>query len=516
MADTEKTTSRPPSPLHRDDKVVPPQTNASSDSSNDEGIYVVDWEGPTDPANPKNWPVRKKWAITVVVSAYTLLSPLSSAMMAPAGDIIAAQFGVTNSSVSALLTSIFVLGYVFGPLLLGPLSEVYGRARVLQAANFWYLAWNFGCAFAQNIGEMLVFRLLAGLGGSGTLTIGGGVLGDVWTAEQRGQAVSLYSLMPILGPVIGPLCGAWIAQLGDWRWVFWAPTIFSVAVQLVGLWFLKESDSDCPSAYAPVLLERKAAAIRKKNDLEGGCHKEIKTTYYDPHKSWKTFVNKSLFRPFAMFFREPIIQVMAAYMSLLYGTLYLYLTTIPSIFQGLYRQPIGISGLHYIAFGIGLAVAAQVNARAIDRVYKYLCQRNDGVGKPEFRLPCMVPGTFLLPIGLLITGWTSRSDIPWIAPDIGIALVGAGMVLNLQTIQTYLIDAFTLYAASALAAATFFRSLAGFGFPLFAPAMFSSLGYGKGDTVLAAVAIVVGILRAPFLFWKYGERLRNASRYAKR
>ena len=60
----------------------------------------------------------------------------------------------------------------------------------------------------------------------------------------------------------------------------------------------------------------------------------------------------------------------------------------------------------------------------------------------------MVPGTILLPIGLLITGWTARANIHWIAPDIGIALVGAGTILNFQTIQTYVIDAFTLHAAS--------------------------------------------------------------------
>ncbi len=60
----------------------------------------------------------------------------------------------------------------------------------------------------------------------------------------------------------------------------------------------------------------------------------------------------------------------------------------------------------------------------------------------------MVPGTFLLPIGLLITGWTARESIHWIVPDIGLVIVGAGMILNFQSIQTYVIDAFTLHAAS--------------------------------------------------------------------
>jgi len=93
--------------------------------------------------------------------------------------------------------------------------------------------------------------------------------------------------------------------------------------------------------------------------------------------------------------------------------------------------------------------------------------------------------------------------------------VGAGVVTTFQSIQTYVIDSFTLHAASALAAVGFLRSLAGFGFPLFAPTMYKALGYGKGDTILAVVAIVVGC-PAPWLFWFYGERIRNASRFARK
>ena len=90
----------------------------------------------------------------------------------------------------------------------------------------------------------------------------------------------------------------------------------------------------------------------------------------------------------------------------------------------------------------------------------------------------MVPGTILLPIGLLIFGWSADKHVHWVVADIGLALIAAGIILNFQSIQTYVIDAFTLHAASALAAVSILRSLAGFGFPLFAPAMYNALGYG--------------------------------------
>ncbi|KZT11969.1 MFS polyamine transporter [Laetiporus sulphureus 93-53] len=482
--------------------------SAALEQEGEDEVTVIDWDGPDDPENPRNWSYNKKWAATAIVSAFTFISPVSSSMIAPASDQLAEQFGITNQTVIALVTSVFVLAYAFGPLFLGPLSEIFGRSRVLQLANMWYLAWNLGCGFAQNKGQLIAFRFLAGLGGSAPLSIGGGVIADCWRPEERGQAIALYSLAPLLGPVIGPVCGAWIGQRSTWRWVFWSTTIVDGFVQCLGLLFLRET-------FAPILLERRADGIRKSMVPEKVQTRNIRTVYDTSDRHWKKILSKSLVRPFKLFFREPIIQLLGIYMAFVYGTLYLFLTTIDGIFENVYGEDVGIAGLNYFALGVGLTGASQINARMLDRVYKYFSKKNGGVGRPEFRLPSMVPGTIALPIGLFITGWTATAHTHWIGPDIGIAFVGAGMILNFQSIQTYVIDAFTLHAASALAAVTFLRSCAGFGFPLFAPAMYEALGYGKGDTILACVAIVVGC-PAPYLFWTYGERIRKASRYARK
>ncbi|KAH9936238.1 MFS polyamine transporter [Fomitopsis serialis] len=472
----------------------------------DPGVLIVDWDGPDDPENPRNWSFKKRWAATIVVSSFSFVSPVTSSIIAPASEQLAEEFGITSQTVIAMVTSIFVLAYAMGPLLLGPLSELFGRSRVVQLANLWYIAWNLGCGFARTQSQILAFRFLSGFGGGAALAIGGGVLGDCWKPHERGQAAALYSLAPVLGPVMGPICGAWIAQKSTWRWVFWSTTILSAIVGCGGFLMLRET-------YAPVLLERKARRIRKNMGSEKSQHQEIRTVYDHGDRHWKQIYSTALFRPFKLFFKEPIIMLLGIYMAFVYGTLYLFLTTIDSIFEDVYRESIGIAGLNYIALGIGLTGASQINARVLDRLYSYMVKKNGGEGKPEYRLPSMVPGTLLLPIGLLITGWTAQAHTHWIGPDIGIFLVGAGTMLNFQCIQTYVIDAFTLYAASALAAVTFLRSCAGFAFPLFAPDMFAALGYGKGDTIIAVVAIVVGC-PAPFLFMAFGERIRAASQYS--
>uniref|UniRef100_A0A8H8CER2 Major facilitator superfamily (MFS) profile domain-containing protein n=1 Tax=Psilocybe cubensis TaxID=181762 RepID=A0A8H8CER2_PSICU len=435
----------------------------------EEDMVIVDWDGPSDTSNPKNWPYRTKWVATLVVSSFTFISPVSSAMIAPASDQVAHDFGITNDVLIAMTTSVFLLGYAAGPLFIGPLSEIFGRIRVLQSSYLFYLAWNTGCGFAKNATQLLLFRFLAGVGGGAPLAIGGGVLGDIWLSEERGKAIAVYSLAPLLGPAIGPVCGGWIAERSTWRWVFWSTSLVDVIVQVTGLFYLRES-------YAPVLLERKADQIRKRMDIEREPQRLVRTVFDSAgdSRTWKNIFKKALTRPFQLFAFENIVQILGIYMAFVYGIFYIFLTSAP------------------IIFSLGLWLSSQASARYIDRIYIHFKNKNNGVGEPEFRLPTIILGSMLFPFGLLLSGWAAQHKLHWIVVDIGNMFVGAGSNLVFQGVQTYVVDTFTLYAASALAAVNTLRSLAGFGFPLFAPAMYAKLGYGKGDTLLACLSIAIG------------------------
>ncbi|KAH8077745.1 MFS polyamine transporter [Cristinia sonorae] len=469
-----------------------------------EDIVFVDWDGANDPENPRNWSNPRKWLVTITVALYTGISPLVSSVGSPAGELVKADLNISSPVVVNLTTTVFVLAFAFGPMVFGPLSEVFGRRRVLHLANIFFLIFNLACGFAQNTSQLIVFRFLAGLGGSCPFSVGGGVVGDVWRPDERGQAVAIFSLSPFLGPAIGPIAGAWIAQTTTWRWAFWSTAIATAVLQIAGFIVLKES-------YAPIILERKARARRQLLLSQGIQTSQVRVVGVVKQR-WRVLISRALVRPFALFYRETIIQVFGIYMAFIYGLLYLFLTSMPGIFKGVYGESIGISGLHYIALGLGITIGSIVNSLLMDKVYLLFRKRNGGESRPEFRLPLMVPGSILLPIGLLLTGWTARSNIHWIVPDLGIFFVGAGIILDFVAIQTYVIDAFTLHAASALAAVLFFRAMAGFGFPLFSPYMYSALGYGNGDTILACFAIIVGI-PAPFFFWHFGERFRRRSKY---
>ncbi|KAF2821238.1 MFS general substrate transporter [Ophiobolus disseminans] len=462
---------------------------------------LVTWDSDDDPKNPKNWSMDRKWAATLIISCFTLVSPISSSMISPALNSISADFGITNEVEAQLTLSIFVLAYAIGPLFLGPLSEIYGRVIVLQLSNLFYLAWNLGCGFAQTSGQLMAFRFLSGLGGSAPLAIGGGVLSDCFFPEQRGKAISIYSLAPLLGPAIGPIAGGFISQNTTWRWCFYATTIFTAMVQVFGFFFLQET-------YAPKLLERKRDRLRKETG-----NMSLHTEFDSPDRTLLTTLKIAMKRPFKLLFTQPIVQILACYMAYLYGLMYLMLSTFPLLFSERYGMSTGVGSLNFISMGLGFFLGTQITAPLNDALYRRLKKRNSGVGKPEFRIPIMVPASLLVPIGLFWYGWSAQAQVHWIMPDIGACIFCAGVIVGFQCIQTYLVDSYSRYAASAIAAATVLRSLAGFGFPLFAPAMYSALDFGWGNSLLGFIALGLGV-PAPFLLWKYGESLRGKSKFA--
>ena len=133
----------------------------------DQGI--IGWESQDDPDMPLNFPRRKKWLIVRLLSAITLLTPFASSILAPGIGKLNQEFRNDNDIVGTMTVSIYLLGYVIGPLFLAPLSELYGRRVVLSAANVFFCAWQIGCALAPSIAGLIVFRFLAGIGGAGCL-----------------------------------------------------------------------------------------------------------------------------------------------------------------------------------------------------------------------------------------------------------------------------------------------------------------------------------------------------------
>lgn len=139
-------------------------------------------------------PVRK-WTIVVVVTSASFCVTSCSSMIPFTYPAVEREFNV-GSEVATLGLSLFVLGLGFLPLVLGPLSEFYGRSPVYFVGFGLFLAFNFGCAFANNIATLLICRFLAGAAGSAFLSVAGGTIADIFRPHEVGAPMGVYTAGP--------------------------------------------------------------------------------------------------------------------------------------------------------------------------------------------------------------------------------------------------------------------------------------------------------------------------------
>lgn len=418
-------------------------------------------------------------------------------MMAPAINTIADELNMSTTE-STMALSVYLLATAFGPLIIGPLSEVYGRRKIFHLTNIWFLVWNLTCGFANSKGLLIAARLLAGFGASAAYSLAYGVLGDVWSAEQRGRSVSMYLLIPLTGSAVGPIVSGFIVQYSTWRWMFWATTILQAILELSSMLLFYES-------YAPVLLCRRAEKLRKDTG-DSRYHAEVEMREFGRSAAWK--LSHSLSRPLRLLAFHPIIQIQAILEGINYGLLYFALASFSALHVSAYGESISISGLHYIAICTGTIAGSQLCGPLMDYVYKRLTSRTGETQVPELRIPLLLPGTFFTPIGFLLYGWAAQYHLYWLVVDVGATLLSVGMQIFDITLHAYVMDAYPEHISSASAATQVLRSLLAFAFPLFSNKLYDAIGYGWGNSLLAFLSIGVALPTTGIL-WHFGAKLRS-------
>jgi MFS family permease len=382
-----------------------------------------------------------------------------------------------------------------------PLSELFGR-QILYIISFGaFVAFNAGVAGAQNIQSIIILRFMAGAFGSSPLTNAGGVIADCFPARDRGLAISIFAAAPFLGPSLGPIIGGFLGESAGWRWLMGFMAAFSGLAYIFGLLFV-------PETYAPVLLRRRAERLskitgkvyRSKLDIDRGT-----TTLGEALRT-------SLTRPWILLTREPIVLLLSIYMAIVYGTLYLMFAAFPIVYSEGRHWSQGIGGLAFIGVLIGMLSAVIYSIFVENPRYQRITDKHQGFAPPEERLPATMIGGLLLPIGLFWFSWTNGPTLPWAASMAAGIPFGMGMVLVFLGIMNYLIDAYTLFAASALAANAVLRSVFGAAFPLFTTQMYDNLGIHWASSIPAFLALAC--VPFPFLFYKYGGAIRARCKFA--
>lgn len=466
-----------------------------------EDPFIVAWI-PDDTGNPHNWPKWLRWMITMVSAMTCFVVAFSSSAYTGTMTELMIHFEASQTLITGGV-SLYVLGFALGPLIWAPLSEIYGRQIVFCVSYGAYAVFSAACTADRNVATLLVLRFFAGAFGSSPLTNAGGVISDVFEANERSIAMGVFSLAPAMGPTMGPFIGGYLGMDEGWRWVMGLMAILAGFSWMLGV-------SLVPETYAPVILRKRSRVL----STETGKVFKTELEVQDANSSASKVLRTALIRPFALLFAEPIVLILSIYTAILYGTLYMLFGAYPVVFQLERGWTPGKGGLAFLGIAVGMFAAVPTVA-LINRWYvKKSAEVPDGALVPELRLPGGMIGSISLPAGMFWFAWTTYRSVHWMSPVAAGVPFGFGLTLIFTAVFSYLIDAYTIYAASALAANTVLRSLFGAAFPMFTKQMYDKLGTQWASSLPAFLALAC--IPVPFVLWKHGPAIRKKCKYAAR
>lgn len=374
--------------------------------------------------------------------------------------------GTQSKSASILLVTVWELGEAAGPLLIAPLSEIYGRYPVFNAANILFILGAALAALSQSTTLFIFSRFLTGFAVASNV-LNPAIIGDIFPSESRGSGMSLVMLAPLLGGAIGPAISGAIAETLGWRKIMWMCVMVAVICEVLFFTLFRET-------YKVPILQRKAARLRRETKDESlKCAWEADT---DTASSWSV-LRASITRPIIVVLGSSVLQIMSFYGGLVFTFYYILATTLPGMLRDIYGFSPALTGSSFLSFSeippcpkpravlINLGAGATCGIVAcnlcLDRIYVRLGKSRGGLSTPEYRLPFMIGGAVILPSIVALYGWAPHAHWPVCTLLLAVALLGFLMMVIMVPMSSYIVDAFGLYSASAMTMVLIARCLGG-------------------------------------------------------
>lgn len=304
-----------------------------------ERLDIVEFDPHGDAENPQDWSNRYKWCVVALLAFMAFTVTFTCISMVPVAGRVVSDLGDPSRAAAVLLVTIWELGESAGPLIIAPLSEVYGRYPVINVCNAGFIAATVLAALCGDAPLFVAARALTGLAVASNV-LNPAVVGDLFPPDSRGAAMSLIQFAPLTGGAVGPLIAGAVAQTLGWRSVLWMSALLACVCELFFLTCFRET-------YSIPILRRKAARLR----VETG-NPNLRTAFdllgHDPQslrRIWETMA-----RPVVVFCKTPVLQAMSLFGALVFSFFYVLSTTMPDILQGQYQLSPAATGLCFIVF----------------------------------------------------------------------------------------------------------------------------------------------------------------------
>ncbi|KID95027.1 MFS transporter, DHA1 family, multidrug resistance protein, partial [Metarhizium majus ARSEF 297] len=396
---------------------------------------------------------------------------------------------------AVLVVTIWELGEAAGPLVIAPLSEMFGRYPVYVACHAVFFSGVVMSALAQNTTMFIAARAVAGMAVASNV-LNPAIIGDMFPSEQRGSAMSIVMLASLVGGNLGPLLGGVVSQTLGWRAVL---RIGAVLAGICGLLFLicfRET-------YTRSLDEKRVGVpgVEAVDDAESDVGLETSSSC----------LLDAVLRPARLLLDSGVLVCLSLFGSVVFALFYVVSVTLPGVLEGVYGLSEAETGLAFLANGVGSFIGIMLSKMYLDKTYIKLREANNGIGLPEYRLPVTIIGAVLLPLAVALYGWCAANQLPLMLLLLSVALMRLFPMLAFVPLMTYIVDAFGLYSASAMSGVIVIRCLACVLLPLATVHMSQALGHGWGCTLLGAVCMMLALI--PMAILRYGQHWRQRCRY---
>ncbi|GAA5882307.1 hypothetical protein JCM8547_008256, partial [Rhodosporidiobolus lusitaniae] len=311
------------------------------------------------------------------------------------------------------------------PLVLGPLSEIYGRSIIYLISATLHTLCYLPEALIVNLPSLLVFRFSSGATGSAALCVVAGTIVDLFPETERGPPMAAFSIVAFGSPSAGSVVFSYVVEHLGYRYVNWVLFALSSIITLVLFGILKESRTS-------VLLQRKAARLQKGDS----------TVYYvstlDKPVNLTRMLSTAFSLPLRMLFTEPVLAGFTLWISFTWSVLYLTLVSVPIVYKTMYHFGTGATGLVYISQIVGVCLGFLFDC-ACTPPYK----RNLPEKGPEARLYTGLGAAVFIPIGSFLWAFTTYPQVHFVVPCFGMAVLYVGMYCCFLSTHAYLADAYT-------------------------------------------------------------------------
>ncbi|KAL8720857.1 MAG: hypothetical protein Q9225_002336 [Loekoesia sp. 1 TL-2023] len=381
---------------------------------------------------PKDYPRPTKWYITFVVALAAVAAPMGSAIILPALEQISVDLDA-EPSVTNIAVAFYMLAMAVGPLWWSSFSETMGRRTIYLVSFALFVVWNVLGAISTNIAMLIIMRLLGGGAAASVQAVGAGTMADVWHVKERGNAMGIFYLGPLCGPLLAPIVGGALAQKWGWRSTQWFLVIYG-GVVLVFLVFA-----------LPETLKMSKPMVDAENDeavtVEEGLTRVIsRQRLQRASRKWTRLLKRWFVDPLKiiLYLRFPAVSITVYYASITFAALYMLNISLQDTFS---KPPYSFStikvGLVYIPNSFGYFLASLFGGRWTDHIMAREAKRAgrlDEKEKPIYRPEDRMRenawiAAFLYPAALIWYGWTAQKGIHWVVPLIANFWFGVGSML---------------------------------------------------------------------------------------